>query len=102
MANSDTDSTRKRRSPAEIAQAELDKANERVEKAEKRHEKAQAEVSAASREVTRAKAFRDYAAKNPDLPGADLGDVAGQMARNDGLPADVQSMADDMESEPDN
>ncbi len=56
------------RTPAEIAQSELDKANAHVERAEKRVERAEREVEKAKAELDRVKRLRDYAASHPDLP----------------------------------
>jgi multidrug resistance efflux pump len=56
-----------RRTAAEIAQAELDKATARVTRAEKRVEKAKEEVAKAEREVTLAKREQTYRADHPDL-----------------------------------
>lgn len=80
--NETTESTRTRRTPAEIAQAELDKATARVAKAETRVEKAKEEVTKAEREVALAVRARDYAASHPDL--VDPGDVGAQVTYNDG------------------
>ena len=79
-----SETSRKRRTPAEIAQDELKKADERVTKSDERVAKAREELDKAHAEQNRAVRFREYAAANPDLPGADLGDVTGQMTRNDG------------------
>lgn len=67
---------RTRRTPAEIAQAELDKANARVEKATKRLVEAEAAVEPAKAELNRAERFRDYAKSNPDLPPESASDTA--------------------------
>lgn len=73
-----TESTRVRRTPAQIAQDELDKADARVERATKREASAREELSTATDELKRAKAFREYVSQNPDLPteAKDAGDVA--------------------------
>lgn len=70
MAKSENSTPRVRRTPAEIAQAELDKANARVERAEKRVEKAREEVEKAEKEVALAQREQTYRAGHPDLsPG---------------------------------
>jgi uncharacterized protein (DUF3084 family) len=56
------------RTPAEIAQSELDKANQHVERAEKRVERAERELEKAKAELSRVERLRDYAASHPDLP----------------------------------
>lgn len=56
------------RTPAEIAQAELEQATQRVERAEKRVTAAREELAKAESEVTAAKRRADYAAQHPDLP----------------------------------
>lgn len=71
MTETTATKARVRRTPAEIAQAELDKADARVSAATKRHEKAQTELDSAVSELERAKAFRNYAAGNPDLPSTE-------------------------------
>jgi len=70
MARGSNPSTveRTRRTPAEIATAELDKANARVEKAAKALADAEAAVEPARAALNRAERFRDYAKSNPDLP----------------------------------
>lgn len=80
------DKTRTRRTPAEIAQAELEQALKRLEKAEDRLAKARAEEEKAEADVTRAQRFAEFARSNPDLPDSDPGDVVGQLNRNDGEP----------------
>lgn len=85
MPAGSNDTTRTRRTPAQIAQEALDAATERVTKAEKRVEAAKAEVQKAEADVKRATALREYAAANPDLPGHDDGDVTAQLTRNDGV-----------------
>lgn len=60
--------SRTRRNPAEIAQAELDKARQRVEKARQRLDKARQEEEKAEADVTRAERFLAFAESNPDLP----------------------------------
>ena len=60
--------TRTRRSPADIAAADLDAADKRVKRASDKVTSLTAELERAKAEETRARAFRDYAAKNPDLP----------------------------------
>jgi hypothetical protein len=97
--DSTTESTRKRRTPAEIAQAELDKAETRFEKAKKRVHDSFTEYKAAMTEATRAERFVEFARQNPDLPGADAGDIAGQLTRNDGLTDDERADIDAADSE---
>lgn len=60
--------TRPRKSAAEKAQAEYEKAVSRSTKAGERVAKAQAEVQAAVDEQTAAQRFLDYVSANPDLP----------------------------------
>lgn len=74
MAPNATERKRHVRTPAEIAQADLDAANDRVEAATKRVERAEAEVESAKSAHTQAVRRRDYAAKHPDLPEQEADD----------------------------
>lgn len=67
-ATTDDGTARTRRTPGEIAQAELDKADKRLEKANAKLADAENAVEPARNEVARAQRFRDFAASNPDLP----------------------------------
>ena len=69
--NANTENTSEpkvRRTPAEIAQAELDAAKTRLDKAKSRQERAEEALRKADADVTRAQRFYDFAAENPDLP----------------------------------
>lgn len=71
----DDGTARTRRTPAEIAQAELDKADNRLKKAQTKLTDAENAVEPARNEVARAQRFRDFAASNPDLPSQPEPDV---------------------------
>lgn len=59
---------RNRRSPAERAQADLAKAQERFDKAQAKLTEARAAVEAADSEIKRAEHYLNFAKSNPDLP----------------------------------
>lgn len=65
--------TRPRKSPAERAQADFDKAQKAAVKANERLQKANEEAQAAQAEVDRANRYLTYAQQNPDLPPAEGG-----------------------------
>lgn len=66
--SSDSTATRVRRSPAERAQADLDKAQKAVDKATARVQKLGQDLTEAQGEQNRSQKFLDYAKANPDLP----------------------------------
>lgn len=68
MTNANEKSSRTRRTPADIASAELEAATKRVEQAKNRQAKAEEELAKAKADVTRFQRLADYAAQNPDLP----------------------------------
>lgn len=63
--------TRVRRTPAEIAQDELERATKAVERTRERIARATEELAKAKAELTRVQRYADYAASHPDLPQTD-------------------------------
>lgn len=62
--------TRPRKSPAEKAQQQYDKASAQLNRAQDRLAKLQAQLNEAQAEVVRAERQLDYTSRNPDLPAA--------------------------------
>jgi hypothetical protein len=90
---SSTDSsktTRPRKSPAERAQLDYDKALKAHEKAVERRDKIKADIDEADSEVSRTKRYLDFARMNPDLPP-----LAGD---GEEVPADASGITADEET----
>lgn len=79
MPNANEKSSRTRRTPADIASAELEAATKRVEQAKKRQSAAEDDLAKAKSDVARFQRLVDYAAQNPDLPeNTDDGTLIGE------------------------
>ena len=65
---------RPRKSAAEKAQADLDKATKAHEKAVERREKLVTQIDAARAEVVETERYLDYVSRNPALPAQDAGE----------------------------
>lgn len=71
-AEATTKVTRPRKTAAEKAQADLDKATKRLETAQARLSKVQGTIDAAETEVFEAQRQLDYVSRNPALPSAQI------------------------------
>jgi DNA repair ATPase RecN len=71
--------TRTRKSPQDIAVAELEKAEKRLEKAQDSAEKWEEKLEEAIAERDRAQRYVDFLRQNPDLPQTDSPDTPPEM-----------------------